>query len=48
MAEWDPEEMRVMLKEFIEKYKFDGTALLPKEATMTVTLAKHLPKIVEY
>ena len=48
VAEWDPEEMREMLKEFIEKNNFDGIAPLPKEAVMTVTLARHLPKIVEY
>jgi len=48
IAEWDPKEMRKMLKEFIEKNNFDGIAPLPKEAVMTVTLAKHLPKIVEY
>ena len=48
LAEWDPEEMREMLKEFIEKNSFDGIAPLPKEAVMTITLARHLPKIVEY
>lgn len=48
VAEWDPEEMREMLKEFIEQNNFDGMAPLPKEAVMTVTLARHLPKIVEY
>lgn len=48
LAEWDPQEMRKMLKNFIEKNNFDGMAPLPKEAEMTVTLARHLPKIVEY
>lgn len=48
MAKWNPEEMREMLKEFIEKNNFDGKVPLPKEAVMTVTLARHLPKIVEY
>lgn len=48
IAKWDPEEMREMLKEFIKKSNFDGIAPLPKEAVMTVTLARHLPKIVEY
>lgn len=48
IAERDPEEMREMLKEFIERSNFDGIAPLPKEAVMTVTLARHLPKIVEY
>lgn len=48
IAKWDPEEMREMLKEFIKKNDFNSVAPLPKEARMTVTLAKHLPKIVEY
>jgi len=48
LAGWDPEEMKEMLKEFIEKNNFDGSAPLPKEAVMTVTLARHLPRIVEY
>ena len=48
IAEWNPQEMREMLKEFIEKSKFDGIAPLPKEAVMTVTLARHLPRIIEY
>ncbi|MGD8544785.1 MAG: DUF4332 domain-containing protein [Candidatus Bathyarchaeota archaeon] len=48
IAELDPEEMREMLKQFIEKNNFDGSPPLPKEAVMTVTLARHLPKLVEY
>ncbi len=48
IADWNPEEMREMLKEFIKKNNFDGIAPLPKEAAMTVTLARHLPKILEY
>ena len=46
MAEWDPQEMRGMLKEFIEKNNFDGVPPLPKEAVMAVTLARHLLKRV--
>lgn len=48
IAEWDPQKLREMLKVFIKKSGFDGSAPLPKEAVMTVTLARHLPKIVEY
>lgn len=48
IAEWDPQKLVEMLKDFIKKSDFDGFAPLPKEAVMTVTLARHLPKIVEH
>jgi hypothetical protein len=47
MADWDPEELRHMLADFIERTGFDGIAPLPKEAAATVATARHLPKIVE-
>lgn len=48
VVEWNPEDMKEMLNEFIEKNNFDGIATLPKEVVMIVTLARHLPKIVEH
>jgi hypothetical protein len=48
LAEWDPEALRVMLTEFVDKTAFDGIPPLPKEAASTVKTAKNLPKIVEY
>jgi predicted flap endonuclease-1-like 5' DNA nuclease len=48
MAEWDPEELRSMLLEFVEQTGFDGIAPLPKEAAYSVAKAKELPKIIEY
>jgi hypothetical protein len=48
LAKWDPEELRAMLLDFVEKTGFDGIAPLPKEAKFTVSEAKKLPKIVEY
>jgi predicted flap endonuclease-1-like 5' DNA nuclease len=48
MAKWDPQELRAMLIDFVERTGFDGIAPLPKEAEFTVTEAKKLPKIVEY
>ena len=48
MAEWDPEALRAMLVEFVERTGFDGVAPLPKEAEFSVEKAKKLPKIVEY
>jgi hypothetical protein len=48
MAEWDPEELRAMLIEFVEQTGFDGIAPLPKEARNAVETAGKLPGIVEY
>lgn len=48
MAEWDPDKLRAMLIEFVQRTGFDGIAPLPKEARFTVAEAKRLPEIVEY
>jgi hypothetical protein len=48
MAGWDPEKLRTMLLEFVERTSFDGIAPLPAEAAFSVARAKELPKIVEY
>jgi hypothetical protein len=48
IAAYDPEEMRKMLAEFVVRTGFKGIPPLPKEASSTVSLAKHLPRIVEY
>jgi hypothetical protein len=48
MAQWDPQELRAMLVEFVERTGFDGIASLPKEARGAVHTARKLPKIVEY
>jgi hypothetical protein len=48
IAAWNPEEMRRMLAEFVERTGFDGIPPLPKEASSVVSLAKHLPRIVEF
>jgi hypothetical protein len=47
MARWEPEKLRAMLIDFVEKTRFQGIAPLPKEAEFTAE-AKKLPKIVEY
>jgi hypothetical protein len=47
MAEWDPEDLRAMLADFVERTGFDGIAPLPMEARSTVTQARNLPKVVE-
>jgi hypothetical protein len=48
MAAWDPEALRGMVAEFVERTGFEGIAPLPAEARFTVTQAKRLPKVVEY
>jgi hypothetical protein len=48
IAGWDPEELRAMLAEWVERTGFEGIAPLPKEAEFSVEKARNLPKIVEY
>lgn len=48
IARWEPNELRAMLIDFVEKTRFPGIAPLPKEAQFTVAEAKKLPGIVEY
>jgi len=48
MAQWDPQELRTMIVQFVEQTGFDGVATLPAETRFTVKQAKKLPRIVEY
>jgi len=48
MAAWDPEDLREMLVEFVERTAFDGIAALPTEVSFSVARAKSLPKVIEY
>jgi predicted flap endonuclease-1-like 5' DNA nuclease len=48
LARWDPEELRDMLADFVERTGFDGIAPLPKEAASAVATAKRLPEAIEY
>jgi hypothetical protein len=48
MASSDPEELREMLLDFVERTGFHGIAPLPKELEFSVARAKALPKLVEY
>ncbi|MGD8904752.1 MAG: DUF4332 domain-containing protein, partial [Anaerolineae bacterium] len=48
LARWDPEELRDMLADFVERTGFDGIAPLPKEAASAVATAKRLSKAIEY
>lgn len=48
MAKWNPDKLRTMLIDFVQKTGFDGIAPLPKEAEFTVKEAQKLPRIIEY
>jgi hypothetical protein len=48
IAGWEPDELRTMLVEWVEKTGFDGIAPLPKEVQNLVKQARQLPKIVIY
>ena len=48
IARYEPEELRVMLADFVKRAKFRGIAPLPKEVRYTVARAKALPRIVEF
>jgi hypothetical protein len=48
IAQWEPEDFRTMIVEFVEETGFDGIATLPAEARFTIETAKQLPKIVEF
>ncbi len=47
MAEWEPEALRRMVTEFVERTGFDGIPPLPKEVSSTVANARKLHAIVE-
>jgi len=48
MAQWNPEDLREMLVQFVEKTGFDGIAPLPKELCNAIQTARSLPKLVKY
>lgn len=48
MAEWEPEELREMVAEYVERTGFEGKAPLPAEVRFTIAQASRLPKRVEY
>jgi hypothetical protein len=48
LATWEPEPLRQMLVEFVERTGFEGIAPLPKETKSAVDKARKLPKLVEW
>ena len=47
MAEWEPEDLREMVAEFVVRTGFEGIAPLPAEARFTIAKARRLPKILD-
>jgi len=47
MATWEPEALRAMVTEYVERTGFDGIPPLPKEVSSTIANAQKLPKVVE-
>lgn len=45
---WEPEALRQMLIEWVERTGFDGIAPLPKELQTTIATARRLPEVVVY
>ena len=47
-APWEPDALRRMLLDFVQRTGFDGIAPLPKEIAFTIAAARELPPAVEY
>ncbi len=47
-TQWEPDALRQMLVEFVERTGFDGIAPLPKELRNAISKARQLPKVVQY
>jgi hypothetical protein len=48
MSEWEPEALRVMLADYVERTGFDGIAPLPKEVSSTIANARRLPHFMQW
>ncbi len=47
MANSEPEPLRLMVRQYVERTGFDGTPPSPKEVSSTIANARKLPKVVE-
>jgi hypothetical protein len=47
LAGWEPEALRLMVTEYVERTGFEGIPPLPKEVSSTVANAQKLPRLVE-
>lgn len=48
LAQWEPEALRQMLVDFVQRTGFDGIAPLPKEIASTIATANDLTPVAEY
>jgi hypothetical protein len=48
LAGWDPQELHLMLANFVEKANFDGIAPQPAEVLYSITTAQNLNRLVDY
>ena len=48
LAQWEPEDLRAMLADFVQRTGFDGIPPTLKEAKHAVEQARQLPRIVEF
>lgn len=48
IASMEPEEVKETLQDFIDRTGFDGSAPTLSEADSAVTMARYLPRVVEY
>jgi hypothetical protein len=48
LAQCDPDALRTLLVQFVERTGFDGIPALPKEIRSTIATARKLPRLVQY
>jgi len=48
LSNWNPEELRTMLVDFVRKTGFKGIPPLPKEVSSTIESAKKLERLVGF
>ncbi len=48
LSNWNPEELRTMLVDFVRKTGFKGIPPLPKEVSSTIEAAKKLERLVDF
>jgi hypothetical protein len=48
IAQWEPEALRQMLVEWVERTGFEGIAPLPKEVRNAIATSRQLPEVVQY
>lgn len=47
-SQWEPVELQEHLEKFVQDFRFDGIAPLPKEIQSTIKNAANLPRIIQF